>query len=365
MWRNSNLQRGRAAAWPRRSRAAAAWLFLVAAVVVAMVVVGGATRATGSGLSITRWDPIVGVVPPLTAADWRHAFALYQATPQYRIVNLGISMAEFQSLFWWEWAHRLLGRIIGIVFFVPFVALLAARRLPRRLWWPCLGLFLLGGLQGYAGWRMVSSGLSGRVLVAPEWLAIHLGLALTLLAGLILAGLAAWAGPPGRRAPLGGWRLAAIAAAALVFLQCLAGALVAGAHAGLVEGDWPLMGGRLVPADYWGGSLAATLLRNPASIQLHHRLIAYALLAFVTLAAAAAITRARRRPRRALGWLGLAALAWGQGVLGVLLLRWSVPLLPALAHQLNAILIFLAALVLAWASGREPRGIMLPREANH
>lgn len=331
---------------------AALWLFFVAAVVVAMVVVGGATRATGSGLSITRWDPIVGALPPLTHAAWLRDFGLYQATPQYQLVNRGISLAQFQVLFWWEWAHRFLGRAIGVVFFVPFLGLLLARRLPRRLLGPCLGLFLLGGLQGVAGWMMVKSGLNGRVLVAPEWLAAHLALALTLLAGLLFAGLEAWAGPRQGRGRQSGWALAAIVAAVGLFVQCLAGALVAGARAGLVDVDWPLMAGRVIPADYWAGSLFATMSRNPSSIQLHHRLIAYGLLVFLTAIAAAAVRNFPRRPRLALAWGALAAFAWAQAGLGVLLLRWTVPLRPALIHQFDAILLFGAAVVLAWSTRR-------------
>ena len=177
-----------------RSRPAAVWLFGVALLVLAMVVVGGATRLTGSGLSITQWKPVAGALPPMTAEAWARDFGLYRATPQYRLVNRGMSLGEFKFIFWWEWAHRLLGRLAGAAFAIPFVVFLAARRLPRRLIWRCGVLLGLGGCRALVGWWMVESGLEARIAVAPERLAIHLGLALLLLGALIWTGLEAWAG---------------------------------------------------------------------------------------------------------------------------------------------------------------------------
>ena len=189
-----------------RARPVAVWLFLVAFLVFAMVVVGGATRLTGSGLSITEWKPISGVIPPMSDAAWSKAFQSYQRIPQYQLLNRGMTLAAFKSIYWWEWTHRLLGRLLGVVFAGPLIAFLALRMLPRRLVWRTLALFFLGGLQGFVGWWMVKSGLEARVSVAPERLAIHLGLALILYCALIWTALEAWAGLAARRAqdqPLG------------------------------------------------------------------------------------------------------------------------------------------------------------------
>src|SRR6185437_1422728 len=219
-----------------RSKLAAAWLFATALIVFGLIVVGGATRLTGSGLSITEWKPIMGVIPPLTEAGWQDAFQKYQHTTQYRDLNAGMSLSGFQFIFWWEWTHRLLGRLVGVVFAGPLIAFLALRRIPRRLIWRCVVLLALGGLQGLVGWLMVETGLEGRVAVAPEALMAHLGLALVLYAALIWTGLEAWAGPP-RRPRASRWPMATAVLAALVYLQCLLGALVAGNQAGLVDND--------------------------------------------------------------------------------------------------------------------------------
>src|SRR5579875_1191406 len=181
---------------PDRSVAVALWLFLIAALVLAMVVVGGATRLTGSGLSITEWRPVTGAVPPLSHQAWLAEFQRYQRIPQYRFLNRGMSLGEFQFIYWWEWTHRFLGRLIGVVFFVPLVAFLGWRRMPARLTWRCVLLLILGGLQGAVGWWMVASGLSQRVSVAPERLATHLGLALVIYGFAVWTGLEAWFGRP-------------------------------------------------------------------------------------------------------------------------------------------------------------------------
>ena len=175
-----------------RSQAVAIWLFAIAALIVAIVIVGGATRLTGSGLSITEWAPIKGVLPPLSQAAWQAEFARYQRIPQFIYVNKGMTLPAFQSIYWWEWSHRLLGRLIGVVFAVPLFIFLVTRTIPRRLIWRCVIILLLGGLQGLVGWWMVASGLEGRVTVAPERLATHLGLALVLFAACVWTGLEAW-----------------------------------------------------------------------------------------------------------------------------------------------------------------------------
>jgi cytochrome c oxidase assembly protein subunit 15 len=337
----------------RRSRLTAVWLAVVAALVLAMVVVGGATRATGSGLSITQWDPITGVLPPLTRAGWEHAFRLYQATPQYRLLNRGMGLGQFQFIFWWEWSHRLLGRLLGVVFLVPFLVLLASRRLPRRLVWPCALLFILGGIQGAVGWWMVTSGLESRTSVAPERLASHLGLALALFMALIWTALEAWFGPaPRRKAPLSRWAWPCALLAAAVFVQCLLGALVAGNHAGLTDADWPLMGGLIFPNDYWRGSLWTTLVHGAAAVQFNHRLWAYALLvAGVAMGATCWRGGPDARPLRPL-FTALTLLLVGQVALGVATLILTVPLGLALLHQITAATILALATVLAWRARR-------------
>ncbi len=333
---------------PERSISAAIWLVAVAIVVIGMVAVGGATRLTGSGLSITQWQPLTGALPPLNAAAWEDLFSRYKAIPQYRVVNAGMTLAAFKSIFWWEWAHRLLARVLAVVFAVPFLVLIATRRLPRRLTWPCVGLFVLGGLQGLVGWWMVASGLETRLYVAPERLAAHLGLALILFCALIWTALeAAWGGrrEPGARSP---WVVAAFGFLGLVYLQCLLGALVAGNHAGLANADWPLMSGRLFPRDYWRGGLWTTVVHGLAAVQLHHRLLAYGLAAFA-LALAAAGLRSGSAAIRAF-CLAIAGIVTVQIGLGIALLLGGVPLAWALGHQLTASLLLACATALAWTS---------------
>jgi len=330
-----------------RSRPVALWLFGVAALVLAMVVVGGATRLTGSGLSITEWKPVTGAVPPLSHEAWLAEFAKYQRLPQYQQVNRGMDLAAFQSIYWWEWAHRLLGRIVGAAFAIPFVAFLATRRLPRRLIWRCTVLLGLGGLQGLAGWWMVVSGLAGRVSVAPERLTIHLGLAFVLLGALVWTGLEAWAGKA-RPAQTGNWPWITIALTAGVFVQILLGALVAGNHAGLIHNDWPLFGGRLLPSDYIAGGVWRTWVHGQAAVQLHHRIGAYLLFA-AALAAAFAARRSAvlgAAPRALAG--ALAVLITVQAALGIVTLMRVTPLPLALAHQVMAAIVLLTALGFAW-----------------
>jgi cytochrome c oxidase assembly protein subunit 15 len=336
-----------------RSLAVALWLFAVAAFVYLMVVVGGATRLTGSGLSITEWKPLTGALPPLGDAAWADTFAKYRATSQYRLINQGISLAEFKVLFWWEWGHRLLARCVGVVFGAPFLVLLATRRIPPWLTGRCLALFALGGLQGLVGWWMVKSGLEGRASVAPERLAVHLGLALTLLAALVWTGLDAWAGraEPGARRR-GAWPRAAALFAGAVLIQCLMGALVAGAGGGRVDTDWPLMGGQIAPRDYWQAGPWASLIHAPAAVQFNHRLFAYGLLAFgASLAIAAARARPLSRPVAALAMAALALLV-AQAGLGVATLLAGDPMSLALAHQANAAILLTIAVALAWRSRR-------------
>jgi cytochrome c oxidase assembly protein subunit 15 len=340
-------EHGALAKGPDCSRAVAAWLVVVAFLVLAMVVVGGATRVTGSGLSITQWKPVTGAIPPLSSEAWNNAFSLYRQTPQYRLQNTGISLGQFQSIYWWEWTHRLLGRIVGLAFLGPFLVLLAARRIPRRLVWRCVVLFVLGGLQGAVGWWMVQSGLEARTSVAPERLAVHLGLALVLFSASIWTALEAWFGPSPQSSRSSGWAWASGSFLAAVFGQCLLGALVAGNHAGLANADWPLMAGRWFPMDYWQGSLWSTLAHGMAAVQFNHRLVAYGLLASGLAMAALAW----RTPMRPLALLVVGLLV-SQAVLGVVLLITTVPLGLAMLHQFIAASLLAAATALAWRAQR-------------
>jgi cytochrome c oxidase assembly protein subunit 15 len=267
-----------------------------------------------------------------------------------------MNLGQFQFIFWWEWSHRLLGRLLGAAFLVPFLVLLALRRLPRRLIGRCMLLFALGGVQGAVGWWMVTSGLETRTSVAPERLAVHLGLALALFVALIWTALEAWSGPPTtRKAPLSGWAGVCALFAAAVFVQCLLGALVAGNHAGLVDADWPLMGGLIFPADYWQGSAWTTLVHGAAAVQFNHRLWAYALLvAGVTMAAASLHNQSGARPLRPL-FLAMALVLVAQVALGVAALIFTVPLGLALLHQFTAAAILALATILAWGAQRLER----------
>ncbi len=334
-----------------RSRPVAIWLSITAMLVFAMVLVGGATRLTGSGLSITEWKPISGVVPPLSGSAWLAEFHNYQRIPQYQLLNRGMSLDQFKAIYWWEWAHRLLGRLLGVVFAVPFVIFVATRRMPARLVWRCVVLFALGALQGLVGWWMVSSGLERLVSVAPERLAAHLGLALILYCALIWTAWEAWEGQ-GRPTRSSAWKPASAWFLALVYLQCLLGALVAGNKAGLIYNDWPLMDGQLFPQAYLQGDLGHSLLHSQAATQFDHRLVAY-LVVIAGLALAALIAPARQLPERfrfEAGLIGLLVLA--QAGLGVSTLMLRVPLHLALAHQLGAALLLAAAVTLAWRARR-------------
>jgi len=330
-----------------RSTPVAIWLFITAVLVVAMVVVGGATRLTGSGLSITEWRPVTGVIPPLSDAGWQAEFAKYRQIPQYRLLNESMGLAGFQQIYWWEWTHRLLGRLVGAVFAVPFVIFLIRRQIPRRLVWRCWAMLGLGALQGAIGWWMVSSGLADRVYVAPERLAIHLAMALILFVLLFWTGLDAYAGQP-RQESVSPWRTWSWLFVAGVFFQSLLGALVAGNQAGLVYEDFPFFNGAFWPADYLGKSLWATLAHNQASVQLHHRLGAYALFALGILIAAGANRSAYlSRTARSLGMLiGLAVVV--QVIIGISTLMSGVPVLLGVFHQLGAVMLLTAATAFAW-----------------
>ncbi len=335
-----------------RAPAVAAWLFMTAFLVFAMVIVGGATRLTGSGLSITEWKPIMGALPPLTHNAWLQAFAKYRRIPQYRLINAGMTLGQFQFIFAWEWTHRLLGRLIGLVFFAPLVVFLVLRRIPERLVWRCWLLLGLGALQGFVGWWMVASGLSQRVSVAPERLATHLGLALLIYAFAVWTGLEALYGRGHRPMLAARWRNGAAALTAMIFIQLLLGALVAGNQAGRVYTDWPLMDGRLFPPGYVRGGLWETLAHNQAAVQFDHRLWAYLIVVAAIVFVSAAFA-SRRLPQQVKFTAGLLALGVAMQVgLGIVTLMLAAPLAMSLAHQVWAVVVLTIALCLAWRMQR-------------
>lgn len=327
----------------------ALWLTILAGLIFVMILVGGATRLTDSGLSITEWDPIMGAIPPLSDADWQEAFRLYRQIPEYRLVNAGMSMGEFQFIFWWEWAHRQLGRLIGVVALVPFVIFLVRRSLSRRLALRGGLIVALIGVQGAVGWWMVASGLSERVDVAPERLTVHLGLALAIFALTVLTAHEAWAGHDPTRAPAG-WLRGVWLLVGLIFVQCLLGGLVAGSDAGRVFTDWPLMEGRwLPPVDWSPGPIA--LLHDQGLVQFMHRLGGYA----VFLASAAFAFRAWQMNLTD----GVTASAYAllvavtvQALIGIATLIHAVPLSLGLLHQGGAAVVLAVAVHLAWRVGR-------------
>ncbi|GJE27265.1 Heme A synthase [Methylobacterium organophilum] len=341
------------AAEARARRGVRAWLYLLALLVVAMVAVGGATRLTGSGLSITEWRPVTGAMPPLSAADWTAEFEKYRGTPQYRILNEGMGLSDFKTLYWWEWGHRLLGRIVGLVFFLPFFWFLWRRALSGRLLLGLLGLGLLGGLQGAIGWIMVASGLQpGMTAVAPLKLALHLTTASLILAGLVwlAAGLRgqALAPAPARI------RVGACALPVLVLVQIFLGGLVAGSKAGLIYNTWPDMDGVFVPAAdalFAIKPLIENFVDNVTLVQFNHRLAAYLVVLVALLHALDA--RLSGQSGAAGRAAGIAALALAQAGLGIATLLLQVPLWAALCHQVFA----MAVLVMATVHARLSRGV--------
>jgi len=334
-----------------RSYAAAIWLAGVAFLVFLMVIVGGATRLTGSGLSITEWKPVTGVLPPLSAHGWALEFAKYQHIPQYQLVNKGLSLGAFKSLYWWEWTHRLLGRIVGAAILIPMAVLLILRRIPRRLIWRCGVILALVALEGFVGWWMVASGLEARISVAPERLATHLSLALLIFTVCVWTALEAWFGRT--RTTFGADQRTIIGSVALVvmsFIQIMLGALVAGNRAGQVYTDWPLMAGKVFPKDYApkGSHLWVVLAHSQAAVQFNHRLGGYVLFA-LAVAFAISVWRTPRTlaPVRQLAFT-LAGLVTAQAAWGIMTLRMAAPLGFSLVHQIGAVIVLTTAIVLAW-----------------
>ncbi|MDP1555468.1 MAG: COX15/CtaA family protein [Hyphomonas sp.] len=328
---------------PLAARWIRTWLILLGLLVYATILVGGATRLTDSGLSITEWQPVKGALPPMDGASWLAEFDKYRETTQYKLQNKGMSLAEFQFIYWWEWGHRQLGRFIGLVA-VAGLAVFAARRwLGGGLGWKLLGLVALGGLQGAIGWWMVASGMgdTDRVSVAPYRLMTHFSLALLILCVITWLWLSL-RDSPRPAAPEG--RGAAIALLGLVFVQMAAGALVAGLDAGRSYNDWPLMAGELVPSHYIQADLGLrSFFEGRAATQFNHRLLAYVLWGLSLWAAWRYRSGALARP-----FAAVAVLVSAQAVWGIVTLVNAAPLTLALVHQGLGVIVTLAAVYLVW-----------------
>ena len=334
------------------NRGVAAWLFVCCALVFAMVVVGGVTRLTHSGLSITEWQPIVGTVPPLSDAQWQEAFAKYKLTPEYRQINAAMTLAEFKGIFWWEYAHRLLGRVIGLAFLIPLVWFVAWRRISSALAAKLIGILALGVVQGALGWYMVQSGLVDDPRVSPFRLSAHLGLAFAILAGMLWTAMTlrrpqrAAPDAPAQRTT----RRLAFFLAALVFAMVLSGAFVAGIRAGFAYNTFPLMNGHLVPPEIlmlhppW-----MNFFWNMATVQFDHRILALVLVVVTLLLWWRLRTSPGLPSRAARGSNALLCMLALQIALGIATLLYVVPLSVAALHQAGALLTFALTLNVAHA----------------
>jgi cytochrome c oxidase assembly protein subunit 15 len=352
-------------------RHVALWLFSVAALVFVMVIVGGATRLTGSGLSITEWRPITGALPPLSDAAWLAEFEKYRAIPQYELLNKGLSLGEFKFIYWWEWGHRFLGRLIGLAYVLPLAWFIWRGALRGRVMWALIGLGALGGLQGFIGWLMVASGLQpGMIAVAPVKLMLHLTLACVIFSLLIFAAAGQWhhsmphrsvmfrepnfgrqgalpAVPStgGQDRTVAGIRSARVVAGVIVILvlmQIALGALVAGSKAGLTYNTWPLMDGRLIPPVthlmLGDRPWIENFVDNPTLVQFNHRLGAYLLLV-VAIWHALRLSKIMPGSGAAREATAVAALVLAQAAMGVATLLLWVPLWAGLAHQAMAVIV--------------------------
>src|SRR5215510_2607632 len=337
-----------------RRHAIRLWLLAVAALMVATLVVGGATRLTESGLSIVEWKPVTGVVPPLDAAAWQAEFEKYQAIPQYRERNAGMSLSDFKTIYWWEWTHRMLARLVGGAFLLPFLCFLrfgwVEPQLRARLW----TIFALGAALGAVGWWMVASGLADRVSVAQYRLAFHLTLACVIFAVILWTaqGLA----PKEPIAVPGRIRAGALALLALVALQIYLGALVAGLRAGLIYDTWPLIDGSFIPDSsrlFFETPLWRNFFENTLTVQFDHRMVAYALWLIAVLHAADVARTVRGGPVLTAA-LALACAVTLQAALGIATLIHQTPLALALLHQAMAIAVLAIAVVHAERLERRP-----------
>ena len=327
-------------------KAIAIWLAVIAGMVAAMVIIGGITRVTGSGLSMVEWRPLLGWLPPLSDEEWQRIFKLYQNSPEYRYINTWMDLSAFKSIFWWEYIHRLWGRLIGVVFFLPFIFFLVTQKIKRRLLSRICFLFFLGGLQGALGWWMVKSGLSSDPSVSQYRLATHLGMAFLILGLLIWTIL-----------DLVGTRDVFVSKAifyhantvtVLIFLTVIGGALVAGLKAGLVYNTFPLMGERIIPSDYFSVEpYWRNIFENVSAVQFNHRILAIiTLFAVVSLCFCSHFFCHNDQLLKSI--YIMTTLATVQFLLGVLTLVNFVPEGLAVAHQFTGLCLFGASVVISW-----------------
>ncbi len=341
------------AAWQKTNRNIAIWLLVCSGMVAAMVIIGGITRLTESGLSMTEWRPLVGWIPPLSEAEWQRIFERYRQTSEYRIQFPGMDLEGFKTIFWWEYIHRVWGRLIGLVFGLPLVWFLVRGRIDRPLIPHLVALFALGGLQGVIGWWMVVSGFVDRDDVSQYRLTVHLGMAIVILGYLLWVAFGLLS--RGDRAPApAGLKTPSRALLSMAFVTILSGGMVAGLNAGFIHNTWPLMDGGLLPDDFAALSpLWLNALENHATVQFIHRILAYA----TAILAAVLWFRARSaglaaRPRLAINLLGAAVVV--QLTLGILTLLLAVPIVLAVLHQAGAVAVFALALWSSWEVSPAP-----------
>jgi cytochrome c oxidase assembly protein subunit 15 len=338
-----------------RLRPVRIWLYVIALMVLIMVMVGGMTRLTGSGLSITTWKPISGIIPPLTLEDWQAEFEGYKLIPQYEVYNHWMTLEDFKGIFWWEWGHRFLGRIIGFAFAIPFVVFLFQKRLTRDMAMPLAGLFVLGGFQGFLGWWMVSSGLSELTSVSQYRLAIHLTAALVLLLALISVARRMRPQPAeGIIQPWNKWATAILLL--LLVIQIAAGAFVAGIHAGMGFNTWPLMDGKFIPDGLYAYEPTwLSHFEHHLTVQFNHRMIAYLI---TIVAAVMVVLQARGNGFGGVHrWLiPIMVLVLAQVGLGIATVLSMVNIDIAIAHQ--GLAFILAATIVAYlADMRKTRAL--------
>lgn len=329
------------------NKSIAFWLIFSAFLVLMMIVIGGITRLTDSGLSIVEWKPIAGILPPLTLADWELLFAQYQTSPEFIKLHPSMNLDEFKSIFWWEYIHRVLGRVIGIVFLLPFLYFLVRKKIRKDLMPHLIVMFILGGLQGYMGWYMVKSGLVDDPYVSPIRLMLHLGLALIIYGYMLVIAIKIL--KPDiviEKNVAQKLRVKTHVMLMLIGVTILSGALVAGLDAGLVYNTFPLMDGEWVPHDYASQSpFYVNLFRNMAAVQFNHRLLAILTFVFIVYFWIKSLNLVLPNAFKMLCHL-LMFIALVQVVLGISTLLLVVPLTLAILHQLNAIFLFTISIVL-------------------
>ena len=329
----------------RHRRVIRLWLLAVAGLVFLTLLVGGATRLTESGLSIVEWKPVTGTLPPLSDNAWQSEFEKYRATTQYQQMNRGMTLAEFKTIFWWEWTHRLLGRLIGAAFLLPFVFFLWRGWIGRGLRWRLWTLFGLGALQGAVGWWMVASGLVGRVSVSQYRLAFHLTLACLIYAALLWTAQSLSVRP--RVEVARSLRAGAVGLVVLVLVQIYAGALVAGLDAGLSYNTWPLIDGALIPSSERLMFIAPAwrnFFENDLLVQFNHRTLAY-VLCLVAVLHLADVMRRGGKGATVNSALSIAAAVFIQAALGIVTLLHQAPISLALMHQGMAIIVLTLAVL--------------------